>query len=54
MTMILAPLAMLLTGASENLVVKHAGGNVAYFIGAFIALLILTYLIYSLLKPEKF
>jgi hypothetical protein len=54
MIMILAPLVMLLTGASENIVVINAGSNVAYFIGAFIALLILAYLIYSFLKPEKF
>jgi len=32
----------------------EAGGNTAYVAGALIALLILVYLIYSLLKPEKF
>jgi len=34
--------------------VNETGTSVEYIIGALIALLILGYLLYSLLKPEKF
>lgn len=42
-----SPAAAIQPGAGEN------GGNL-YLIGAIIAFLILGYLIYSLLKPDKF
>jgi K+-transporting ATPase KdpF subunit len=36
------------------LIAQASGTNVGYAIGALIALLILGYLLYALIKPEKF
>jgi K+-transporting ATPase KdpF subunit len=37
-----------------NTVSTAAAGTTAYSVGAFIALILLAYLLYALIKPEKF
>jgi K+-transporting ATPase KdpF subunit len=43
--------AIILIATTQSVGANHPTG---YFIGAFIALLILGYLLYSLIRPEKF
>jgi K+-transporting ATPase KdpF subunit len=45
---------MLLAVVTDPSVASPSNGTVSYLIGGIVALLILGYLVYTLLRPEKF